>query len=99
MHGWIVSSEQWARPELIKVIMGTPTYSISTWMAKADPEILARPLSDGHVGYGMRQNMHGDADDYEADVDLPYTIGETELRQRVSKSFTRLIELGYSWGR
>ena len=26
----------------IKVIMGTPTYSIPTWMAHAHPEILAR---------------------------------------------------------
>src|SRR5437763_1778586 len=33
----------------IKVILGTPTYSIPTWMAKAHPEILARPLGDGHV--------------------------------------------------
>jgi beta-galactosidase len=44
----------------IKVIMGTPTYSIPTWMAKAHPEILARPLGDGYVGYGMRQNMDFD---------------------------------------
>ena len=28
----------------IKVIMGTPTYSIPTWMYRAHPEILARPL-------------------------------------------------------
>jgi beta-galactosidase len=44
----------------IKVIMGTPTYSIPTWMAKAHPEILVRPLGDGFVGYGMRQNMDFD---------------------------------------
>ena len=44
----------------IKVIMGTPTYSIPTWMAHAHPEILARPLGDGFVGYGMRQNMDYD---------------------------------------
>jgi beta-galactosidase len=44
----------------IKVIMGTPTYSIPTWMAHAHPEILARPLGDGYVGYGMRQNMDFD---------------------------------------
>ena len=44
----------------IKVIMGTPTYSIPTWMAKAHPEILARPLGGGSVGYGMRQNMDFD---------------------------------------
>ena len=44
----------------IKVIMGTPTYSIPTWMAKAHPEILARPLGGGEVGYGIRQNMDTD---------------------------------------
>jgi beta-galactosidase len=44
----------------IKVIMGTPTYSIPTWMAHAHPEILARPLGGAWVGYGMRQNMDYD---------------------------------------
>jgi beta-galactosidase len=44
----------------IKVIMGTPTYSIPTWMAKTHPEILARPLGGEYVGYGMRQNMNFD---------------------------------------
>jgi beta-galactosidase len=44
----------------IKVIMGTPTYSIPTWMAHAHPEILARPLGGAAVGYGMRQNMDYD---------------------------------------
>jgi beta-galactosidase len=44
----------------IKVIMGTPTYSIPTWMARAHPEILARPLGGASVGYGMRQNMDFD---------------------------------------
>jgi beta-galactosidase len=44
----------------IKVIMGTPTYSIPTWMAHAHPEILARPLGGASVGYGMRQNMDFD---------------------------------------
>jgi beta-galactosidase len=44
----------------IKVIMGTPTYSIPTWMAHAYPEILARPLGGAFVGYGMRQNMDFD---------------------------------------
>jgi beta-galactosidase len=44
----------------IKVIMGTPTYSIPSWMAHAHPEILARPLGGASVGYGMRQNMDFD---------------------------------------
>ena len=41
----------------IKVIMGTPTYSIPTWMYHEHPEILARPMGGGETGYGMRQNM------------------------------------------
>src|SRR6202166_4492974 len=44
----------------IRVIMGTPTYSIPTWMAHAHPEILARPLGGASIGYGMRQNMDYD---------------------------------------
>jgi beta-galactosidase len=48
----------------IKVIMGTPTYSIPTWMAKAHPEMLARPLGGGNIGYGMRQNMNTDDPNY-----------------------------------
>jgi len=48
----------------IKVILGTPTYSIPTWMAKAHPEILARPMGGGETGYGMRQNMNTDDPNY-----------------------------------
>ena len=44
----------------IKVIMGTPTYSMPTWMAKAHPEFYARPLGGAAVAYGMRQNMDTD---------------------------------------
>jgi beta-galactosidase len=44
----------------IKVIMGTPTYSIPPWLYKAHPEILARPLGGAPVFYGMRQNMDTD---------------------------------------
>ena len=44
----------------IKVIMGTPTYSMPTWMAKAHPEFYARPLGGAAVSYGMRRNMDTD---------------------------------------
>lgn len=44
----------------IKVIMGTPTYSMPTWMAKAHPDFYSRPMGGGQVGYGMRQNMDYD---------------------------------------
>ena len=48
----------------IKVIMGTPTYSIPTWMYREHPEILARPLGGAKTFYGMRQNMDTDNADY-----------------------------------
>jgi len=55
----------------IKVILGTPTYSIPAWMAHKHPEILARRMNDSALGgpgipntYGMRQNMDTDAKAY-----------------------------------
>ncbi len=48
----------------IKVILGTPTYSIPAWMAHQHPEILA-VYADGHKNsYGMRQNMDTDSPAY-----------------------------------
>jgi beta-galactosidase len=41
----------------IKVVMGTPTYSIPTWLYHEHPEILARPLGGAPKFYGPRQNM------------------------------------------
>lgn len=41
----------------IKVIMGTPTYSIPTWMAAKHPEIIATKLKGDRHYYGVRQNM------------------------------------------
>ena len=55
----------------IKVILGTPTYSIPAWMAHQHPEILADRITGGHFGgptepaqYGMRQNMDTDSPAY-----------------------------------
>ncbi|MDC7676157.1 beta-galactosidase [Asticcacaulis machinosus] len=48
----------------IKVIMGTPTYSIPVWMYAKHPDMLARPLNGGEAGYGMRQNMNIDDVNY-----------------------------------
>ena len=55
----------------IKVILGTPTYSIPAWMAHEHPEILAQRMNpDMHGGpplqntYGMRQNMDTDSPAY-----------------------------------
>lgn len=41
----------------IKVILGTPTYSIPSWMAKEHPEILAKRWDGLQMHYGIRQNM------------------------------------------
>lgn len=48
----------------IKVILGTPTYSIPAWMAKQNPEILARKFNGVQNTYGMRQNMNTDSAAY-----------------------------------
>jgi beta-galactosidase len=48
----------------IKVIMGTPTYSIPAWMARQNPEILARKFDGVQNTYGMRQNMNTDSAAY-----------------------------------
>lgn len=48
----------------IKVIMGTPTYSIPAWMAKQNPEILAQKFNGVKNTYGMRQNMNTDSAAY-----------------------------------
>jgi beta-galactosidase len=55
----------------IKVILGTPTYSIPAWMAHQHPEILTQRLNGAAFGgppvqstYGMRQNMDTDSPAY-----------------------------------
>jgi beta-galactosidase len=41
----------------IRVIMGTPTYSIPPWMFKEHPQILVTRLGGQKATYGIRQNM------------------------------------------
>ena len=41
----------------IKVILGTPTYSIPAWLAHAHPEVLAEYSRGSKAYYGIRQNM------------------------------------------
>ncbi|MGO9338546.1 MAG: beta-galactosidase [Terracidiphilus sp.] len=55
----------------IKVILGTPTYSIPAWMAHQHPEIFAERIPGGMFGgkpiastYGLRQNMDTDSPAY-----------------------------------
>lgn len=40
----------------IKIIMGTPTYSIPAWMYKEHPEIVVTRVDGRTIGYGLRQN-------------------------------------------
>jgi beta-galactosidase len=40
----------------IKVIVGTPTYAVPTWLAREHPDVLAI-TSEGQATYGTRQNM------------------------------------------
>jgi len=39
----------------IKVILGTPTYSIPAWLYREHPEIQVRPLNQPRYTYGLRQ--------------------------------------------
>ena len=48
----------------IKVILGTPTYSIPAWMAHQHPEILAHYPNGRSNSYGPRQNMDTDSPAY-----------------------------------
>jgi len=52
----------------IKVILGTPTYSVPAWMGHQHPEILARKINGSLAGlqnsYGMRANMDTDSPAY-----------------------------------
>lgn len=41
----------------IKVILGTPTYSIPAWMSNKHPEVLLEYQRGGKAYYGSRQNM------------------------------------------
>jgi len=40
----------------IRVIMGTPTYSIPAWLFKKHPEVVVRRLGGQNSSYGIRQN-------------------------------------------
>ena len=41
----------------IRVILGTPTYSIPSWLAREYPEILSQTVDGRQSYYGIRQNM------------------------------------------
>jgi beta-galactosidase len=49
----------------IKVIVGTPTYAIPTWLARTHPNVLV-VTPQGRADYGRRQNMDISDPDYRA---------------------------------
>lgn len=49
----------------IKVIVGTPTYAIPTWLARTHPNVLV-VTPQGRADYGRRQNMDISNPDYRA---------------------------------
>ncbi len=50
----------------IRVIVGTPTYAIPTWLARQHPNVLVVNPSGVRVQYGPRQNMDISDPDYRA---------------------------------
>lgn len=60
----------------IKVIVGTPTYAIPTWLARAHPEVLAITPKGKNL-YGKRQNMD---------------ITDPAFRQAAEKIIVALVE-------
>lgn len=63
-HAWMDRVVDAMHAAGIKVIMGTPTYSIPMWMHRRHPEILARRANQPQTTYGMRQNMNTDDPTY-----------------------------------
>ena len=63
-HAWMDRVVDAMHAAGIKVIMGTPTYSIPPWMCRRHPEILVRRANAPPTTYGMRQNMDTDSPAY-----------------------------------
>ena len=54
--GWMDRVAERMHKAGIKVIMGTPTYSIPAWLYKKHPEIVVTRLDGKTITYGLRQN-------------------------------------------
>ena len=55
LRGWTGPSKGFTRSN-IRIIMGTPTYSIPAWLFKEHPEIVITKLGGQTISYGLRQN-------------------------------------------
>ena len=62
--GWLIRILDKMHAAGIKVILGTPTYSIPAWIAKKYPEILVEKADGTKMGYGIRQNFDITNPDY-----------------------------------
>ncbi len=72
----------------IRVILGTPTYSIPPWLYRKHPEILVTWLGGHKASYGLRQNM---------DITHPTYLFYSErlIRQIVSHFSSHPAVIGY----
>lgn len=72
----------------IKVIIGTPTYSVPAWLAHKHPEILAKHRNGGQAYYGIRQNI---------DINNPTYLFYCEkiIRQLISRYANHPAVIGY----
>jgi beta-galactosidase len=55
-YAWMDSVIEKLHAAGIRVILGTPTYSIPAWMYKKHPEMVVTRLGGQYLYYGMRQN-------------------------------------------
>ncbi|MGE5646611.1 MAG: beta-galactosidase [Acidobacteriota bacterium] len=72
----------------IRVILGTPTYSIPPWLYRKHPEVLVTRLGGAKAEYGLRQNM---------DITNPTYLfyAERVIRQVVSHFKDHPAVIGY----
>jgi beta-galactosidase len=55
-YAWMDSAIEKLHAAGIRVILGTPTYSIPAWMYKKHPEMVVTRLGGQYLYYGLRQN-------------------------------------------
>jgi beta-galactosidase len=55
-YAWMDATIEKLHAAGIRVILGTPTYSIPAWMYKKHPEMVVTRLSGQYLYYGMRQS-------------------------------------------
>ncbi len=79
----------------IKVILGTPTYSIPPWLYYKHPEILVTCLDGRRAAYGPRQNMDISHPTYRYYWTCPPSIGFSYYRFGRHSGWG--VGYGYRW--